>query len=76
VSHKKRKPGRPKLPKGEAKGKIVPIRLTKAEAERLAQAARKNGLTLSEWIRRAVLAVLNAPQSRFRPLAKASFAKG
>ena len=37
----KRKPGRPKLPKGEAKGKIVPIRFTKAEAERLAQAARK-----------------------------------
>jgi hypothetical protein len=28
-----RKPGRPKLPKGEAKGKIVPIGLTKAEAE-------------------------------------------
>ena len=25
----KRKPGRPKLPKGEAKGKIVPIRFTK-----------------------------------------------
>ena len=29
----KRKPGRPKLPKGEAKGKIVPIRFTKAEAD-------------------------------------------
>ena len=35
----KRKPGRPKLPKGEAKGKIVPIRFTKAEAEQLAEAA-------------------------------------
>ena len=56
----KRKPGRPKLPKGEAKGKIVPIRFTKAEAERLAEAARKNDQTVSEWIRRAVLAELNA----------------
>jgi hypothetical protein len=26
VNQKKRKPGRPKLPKGEAKGKIVPAR--------------------------------------------------
>ena len=54
----KRKPGRPKLPKGEAKGKIVPIRFTKAEAERLTQAAKRNDLTLSEWIRRTVLDAL------------------
>ena len=60
MGQKKRKPGRPKLPKGEAKGKIVPIRFTKAEAERLAQAAKKNDDTLSEWIRHAVLAALNA----------------
>ena len=56
----KRKPGRPKLPRGEAKGKIVPIRFTKAEAERLAEAARKNDQTVSEWIRRTLLAELNA----------------
>jgi hypothetical protein len=60
----KRKPGRPKLPKGEAKGKIVPIRFTKAESERLAAAAKKNDQTLSEWIRRAVLAVIG--DERFR----------
>jgi len=58
VTHKNRKPGRPKLPKGEAKGKIVPIRFTKAEAERLTEAAKSNDLTLSEWIRRTVLAAL------------------
>ena len=51
----KRKPGRPKLPKGEAKGKILPIRFTKAEAKQLTEAAKRNGLTLSEWIRRTVL---------------------
>jgi hypothetical protein len=49
VSHKNRKPGRPKLPKGEAKGKIVPIRFTKAEAEQLTEAANRNNLTLFEW---------------------------
>jgi hypothetical protein len=54
----KRKPGRPKLPKGEAKGKIVPIRFTKAEAGQLTAAATKNNRTLSEWIRRTVLAAL------------------
>jgi len=51
----KRKPGRPKLPKGEAKGKIVPVRFTKAEAEQLAETAHTNGLNLSEWLRRPVL---------------------
>jgi len=55
VSHKQRKPGRPKLPKGEAKGKIVPIRFTKAEAEQLSESAKTNDLTLSECIRRAAL---------------------
>ena len=56
----KRKPGRPKLPKGEAKGMIVPIRFTKAEAEQLAEAAKTNGQALSEWIRRTLLAAQNA----------------
>jgi hypothetical protein len=58
TSRKKRKPGRPRLPKGKAMGKIVPIRFTKAEAEQLARAAKSNDLTLSEWIRQAVLAAL------------------
>jgi hypothetical protein len=60
AGRKNPKPGRPKLPKGEAKGKIVPIRFTKAEAKRLTEAAKANNLTLSEWIRRAVLAALGA----------------
>ena len=54
----KRKPGRPKLPKGEAKGKIGPIRFTKAEAEQLARVAKSNDQTLSEWIRHTLLAAL------------------
>jgi len=48
------------LPKDNAKGKIVPIRFTGAEAKQLAEIAKRNGLTLSEWIRRVVLAAQNA----------------
>jgi hypothetical protein len=58
VSDKKRKPGRPRLTKSKAKGKIVPIRFTKAEAEQLAEAAKRNNQTPSEWIRGTVLAAL------------------
>jgi hypothetical protein len=59
VGQKKRKPGRPKLPKGEAKGKIVPIRLTKAEAPRLAEVAESSNQNVSEWIRRRALAAIH-----------------
>ena len=55
---KPRKVGRPKLPKGEAKGKIVPIRFTKAEHERISKAARAKEKGVSEWIRSTLLADL------------------
>ena len=48
------------MSKGEAKGKIVPIRFTKAEVEQLNEAAKRNGLTLSEWIRHKALVCLEA----------------
>jgi hypothetical protein len=47
----KRKPGRPKLAKHEAKAKIVPVRFTRAEIERIAAAAHKSKQTVSQWIR-------------------------
>ena len=55
---KPRRPGRPKLPKGEAKGKIVPIRFTKAEVEQLNRAARASAKSVSEWIRSTSLAAI------------------
>ena len=55
---KSRKVGRPKLPKGEAKGKIVPVRFAKAEYERLSGAAKATNLGVSEWIRSTLLADL------------------
>lgn len=47
----RRRPGRPRLAKHEAKGKIVPVRFTSAEIERIAAAAARKGQTVSQWIR-------------------------
>jgi hypothetical protein len=56
----KRKPGRPKLPKGHAKGRIVPVRLTVDEAKQFAKAAKvSNHKTLSGWIRHALREAAN-----------------
>lgn len=50
-----KKMGRPKLPKGEAKGKIVPVRLSDAEVRLYTKAAAKSEhKTLSAWIRHAL----------------------
>lgn len=47
----KRKPGRPRVTADQAKGKIVPVRFTGAEYERIAEAAQKADQTVSQWIR-------------------------
>lgn len=54
ANQKKRKPGRPKLPKGETKGKIVPVRFTSDEMKRITAAAKADSMTVSDWIRRAI----------------------
>jgi hypothetical protein len=51
---KKAKVGRPKLPKGEAKGKIVPVRFAKEDLRSMEVAARVRQKTLSEWVRIAL----------------------
>ena len=43
--------GRPKLPKGEAKGRIVPVRFNAQDLKRIESVARANQKTVSEWIR-------------------------
>ena len=48
---KPKKIGRPKLPKGQAKGRIVPVRFNADDLKRIAAKARANGQTVSEWIR-------------------------
>ena len=61
VANQQKKPkkvGRPKLPKGEVKGKMVAIRFAKAEFERLSRKAESNGKSISEWIRSTLLSDL------------------
>lgn len=47
----KAKIGRPKLPRGEAKGRIVPVRFSAEEVRRIAAAASASNQKVSEWIR-------------------------
>lgn len=47
----KPKIGRPKLPKGEAKGRIVPVRFNAEEVKRITAAASAKDQKVSEWIR-------------------------
>lgn len=54
MSEKKntKKMGRPKLPKGQAKGKIVPVRFTDAELKLMTKAVKASPQsTLSAWLR-------------------------
>ncbi len=58
---KKPKPrpvGRPKMARGEAKGKIVALRFSPEEHKKLGAAAIANGQTVSELIREAVNALM------------------
>jgi len=57
---KPRKVGRPKLPKGEAKGKIVPIRFNADDLKRVERAAKAKKLSLSEWVRSTLNAAMEA----------------
>ena len=56
----KPKVGRPKLPKGEAKGQIVPIRFNVQDLKRIESAARASQKTVSEWIRGAITDAMGA----------------
>ena len=54
MAQKKAKIGRPKLPKGEAKGRIVPVRFTADDLKAIAVRAKTSNQTVSEWIRSAL----------------------
>jgi hypothetical protein len=48
---KPKKVGRPKMAKGEAKGKIVPIRFNAEDIKKVTAAAKAKNQTVSEWVR-------------------------
>ena len=54
---KPKKVGRPKLPKGDAKGRIVPVRFNADDLRRIVAKAKANKMTISEWIRSTLNAV-------------------
>jgi hypothetical protein len=53
-----RKVGRPKLPKGEAMGRIVPVRFTADDLRAMEAKAKAKRLTVSEWIRSTIHAAI------------------
>lgn len=60
ATEKKRKPGRPKLPKGTAKGSIVPVRFSPEDRKRVEAAAKASGQTVSEWVRSTLATAIGA----------------
>ena len=57
---KKRKVGRPKLPNGTAKGRIVPVRFAPEAIKAVEAAAKAKKQTVSEWIRSTLEAAIHA----------------
>jgi hypothetical protein len=55
---KPRKVGRPKLPKGAAKGRIVPVRFTADDLRAIEAAAKAKDQTVSEWVRSTIHATI------------------
>ena len=60
MSQKLRKVGRPKLPKGEAKGRIVPVRFNAEDLKAIEASAKRSKQTVSEWIRSTLSTALRA----------------
>lgn len=56
----KPKMGRPKLPRGEAKGVLFAVRVAKGEAERIQTAIKRSGLSKPDWARNALLSAAAA----------------
>ena len=57
---KPRKPGRPSLPKGEAKAETLRIRVTPSELRGYGIKAKTGKQTVSEWIRSTLNAAMEA----------------
>src|SRR5580698_2799416 len=51
---KQKRIGRPRLPRSEAKGKIVPVRFEPEDLKLVIAAAKAGNQTLSAWIRQAL----------------------
>jgi hypothetical protein len=59
AQNKPKKIGRPKLPKGQAKGRIVPVRFANDDLKAIEAKAKAKDQTVSAWIRSTVSAKLS-----------------
>ena len=59
---KAKRVGRPKLPKGETKGRIVPVRFRHDDLKAMEAAARASNQTVSEWVRNASRLILQSAE--------------
>jgi hypothetical protein len=57
---KTRKPGRPKMPKGESRGKFLRVRVTPDELRAFENTAKVSGKSVSEWSRSILKAAIGA----------------
>ena len=55
---KAKRVGRPNLPKGKTKGRIVNVRFTNEDLRAIEAKAKSHGQTISEWIRSTVNAAI------------------
>jgi hypothetical protein len=55
---KPKRVGRPKLPKGEVKGKVVPIRFAPEDLKAITAAAKASNQKVSQWIRSTLNAAI------------------
>ena len=55
---KPKKVGRPKLPKGEAKGGFVVVRFNADDLKKITRAAKAKSQSVSEWVRNTLLATI------------------
>jgi predicted HicB family RNase H-like nuclease len=58
IDQAKPKVGRPKLSTGTAKGRVVNVRFTSEEIERITASAKASNKTISEWIRSTLNAAI------------------
>ena len=59
---KPKKIGRPKLPNGAAKGRVVTLRLNAIALKMIESAAKASKLTVSEWIRQTASVAAGATE--------------
>jgi hypothetical protein len=55
---KPKKPGRPRMAKGEAKGSIVPVRFSPEERKKVEAAAKASNQNVSQWVRSTLAAAI------------------